>query len=491
VSDHNGDRPRGGWIKPFLAGMVATGAGWVIAETLAARRSRIDRRLVRRPGPDDDVAPVVIVPGIMGSGLHRADGTQVWLNLRNAVGQYNLGLPFTVPLAESRDELIPGALLGAEAMMPRLFGFTEYYDLIEMLELVGFRASTRGERKRAVHHVFAYDWRRDLVESARRLDATLEELAGQEPDWDGRFNLVGHSMGGLVARYYLRYGTAEPAPDQPVTWAGAKRIRNLILVATPSGGSLPALEGLLFGNRVGLSYTTLAAPVIARMPSVYQLIPPAGTKSLLDQELEPLEVDLHDVETWKRFGWGPFASKATRLEGLTSSDLEAYPSFVEAALARARAFHDALARTPRTPCPVRVSILGGDCLPTLARGVLSGKDGHPPRFEPRTRREAEAMLDAGDGRVTRASLLASHLPWAEDHVESCGIPEASEVFVGSADHHGIYREPTFQSILMRMLLRRPRPRPAELTAASHGSATGTEVTGTQASATLDRLVPTD
>jgi hypothetical protein len=266
-------------------------------------------------------------------------------------------------------------------------------------------------------------------------------------------------MGGLVARYYLRYGTAEPGPGQPVTWAGARRIRNLILVATPSGGSLPALEGLLFGSRVGLSYTTLAAPVIARMPSVYQLIPPAGTAAVLDQELEPQPIDLQDVETWKRFGWGPFGAKdANRLEGFTKADLDIYPSFVEAALARARAFHEALARAPETPCPVRVSILGGDCLPTLARGILSSKEGHPPRFEPRTRREAEAMLDAGDGRVTRASLLASHLPGAEDHIEACGIQEASEVFVGSADHHGINREPTFQSILMRMLLRRPRPR---------------------------------
>jgi pimeloyl-ACP methyl ester carboxylesterase len=462
VSDGDGRR-RGGWIKPFLAGVVAAGAGWVVAETIASRRQRFDRRLVRRPGPTDDVAPVVVVPGIMGSGLHRADGTQVWLNLRNVVGQYNLGLPFTVPLAESRDELIPGALLGAQEMMPRLFGFTEYYDLLEMLELVGFRASVRGERRRAVHHVFSYDWRRDLIESARRLHDTLEELSAST-DGDGRFNIVGHSMGGLVARYYLRYGTAEPSPDQPVTWAGARRIRNLILVAVPSGGSLPALEGLLFGNRVGLSYTTLAAPVIARMPSVYQLIPPSGTNAVLDHDLTPLPIDLLDLGTWKRFGWGPYGSRtATRLEGFTKGDLEVYPSFLEAALARARAFHAALARVPRSACPVRVSILGGDCLPTLARGIVSSKEGQP-RFEPRTRREAEVMLDAGDGRVTRASLLASHLPAADDHVESCGIPEASEVFVGSADHHGIYREPTFQSIIMRMLLRRPRPLLREATA---------------------------
>jgi hypothetical protein len=35
------------------------------------------------------------------------------------------------------------------------------------------------------------------------------------------------------------------------------------------------------------------------------------------------------------------------------------------------------------------------------------------------------------------------------------------VFVGNADHHGIYRDPTFQSILMRTLLKplRVAPRP--------------------------------
>lgn len=458
ANDENGRRRWScSWAVPFLAGAAAAAAGAVVLDSLGERRTRATRRKLRRPRTDERLTPVVVVPGIMGSGLHRPDGTQVWLNLRNAVGQYNLGLPFRLPLADSRDELQPGALLGSDAMMPRLFGFTEYYDLLEMLDLVGFRPGRKDAPANAAHHVFSYDWRRDLVESARRLHATLEELA-DAADGDGRVNLVGHSMGGLVARYYLRYGTAEPSPGQPVTWAGARRIRNLILVGVPNSGSLPALEGLLYGNRVGFSYTTLAAPVIARMPSVYQLVPPTGTTTLLDPSLSPVEVDLHDVGCWRRFGWGPFGPRtATRQAGFTDADLEAYPPFLEAALARARAFHEALARVPDTPCPVRVALLGGDCLPTLARGVLSGKDGTAPRFEPRTRREAEAMMEPGDGRVTRESLLASHLPPADEHPESCGIPEASYVFVGSADHHGIYREPSFQSILMRMLLKPLRP----------------------------------
>ena len=67
------------------------------------------------------------------------------------------------------------------------------------------------------------------------------------------------------------------------------------------------------------------------------------------------------------------------------------------------------------------------------------------------------MFEAGDGRLTRASVLAQHLPAAAEDEAGCGIPEVGHVVFGSGDHHGIYREPTFQSIILRMLLRPSRP----------------------------------
>jgi pimeloyl-ACP methyl ester carboxylesterase len=447
VETRNGS---GGWALPFLAGVAAGTAGLALLRALE-RKQVIDASLFRSLPAKGAVAPVVVVPGIMGSCLLRPDGTAVWLNLRNALGHYNLSLPFTLPLSECRDDLVPGPLLGTEAVMPRLFGFTEYADLLEILESGGFRPATRGEQDRAAYHVFSYDWRRDLVDSARRLDETLESLA--QGDAHARFNVIGHSMGGLVARYYLRYGAAEPEPGAPVTWAGARRIQNLVLVAVPNGGAVHALEGLLYGNRVGLSYTTLAAEVIARMPSVYELLPPAGAPALLDHALEPLAADLHDIATWERFGWGPFASAVVRRLTGANGDSQAHRPFLEAALARARSFHEALAREPETPCPVRVTLLGGDCLPTLARAVVPEKRGLPPRFEPWNKKETEAMFEAGDGRLTSASVLAQHLPGAEEDEAGCGIPEVAHVVFGSADHHGIYREPTFQSIILRQLLR--------------------------------------
>ena len=60
------------------------------------------------------------------------------------------------------------------------------------------------------------------------------------------------------------------------------------------------------------------------------------------------------------------------------------------------------------------------------------------------------MFEAGDGRVARSSVLGSHLDI--DGSRDWGLPEISHVFFRDADHHGIYSEPTFQSVLLRRLL---------------------------------------
>jgi pimeloyl-ACP methyl ester carboxylesterase len=442
------------WLWPFVAGVVAGLSGAAVARAVAARRRRrpLDHRLIQR-SLDHDIPPVVIVPGVMGSCLERPDGTPVWLNMRTAFGYYSLGLPAKLPLADCRDDLRPGAIIGTEQMLPRLFGFTEYADLADLLGSAGFRdAAKHGLDGGLLYRFFTYDWRRDLVEAARRLHDTLEEMADARGDRDARFNVIGHSMGGLVARYYLRYGTAEPDEDAPVTWAGARRIANLALVTVPNSGGIHALEALLHGSRVGLSYTTMSSAIVSRMPSVFQLMPAPGVDALLDHELEPLHADLHDPETWERLGWGPYHPHA-KVE-----DPAQERSFLSAVLQRAHAFHAALARRPATPCPVRVLVLGGDCLPTLARGVVPEEPGELARFEPADDREKERMYEAGDGRVTRASVLAMHLPWAHDSEHSYGIPEARATFFGAADHHGIYSEATFQSLLLRMLLHGTMPR---------------------------------
>jgi Lecithin:cholesterol acyltransferase len=435
-----------GTTWPFLAGIaagMAAAAAWDAAPRVR-RSARLDPRLIRALPRHDKPVPVVFVPGIMGSQLLRPDGTEAWLNLGNTLGHHDLTLPRRLPLAASRDELAPGFLIGTDTALPRAFGFTEYDDFLDLLDSAGYEPGVGPGLRYAV---YTYDWRRDLVESARGLALRLEGLAQASGDPAARFHLVGHSMGGLVVRWYLRYGGADADPNAPVTWAGARRIASVLLTATPSGGSIAALRAILGGERVGLSNTTLAASVVSRMPSVYQLLPPPGTSPIVDPSGRPVEHGLLEPATWKRFGWGPYGPKSAD----ASTEAKA---FLEAALARARAFHAGLARPPDRPAPVPVHALGGDCLPTLARAVVGeGRAGTLPRFEATNSAEQDVLFDAGDGRVTRASSLATHLARTDGDPDASGIPELSAAVFGSSDHHGLFADPAFQSLLLRLLLR--------------------------------------
>ena len=58
--------------------------------------------------------------------------------------------------------------------------------------------------------------------------------------------------------------------------------------------------------------------------------------------------------------------------------------------------------------------------------------------------------------MTRASLLATHLPGPEGSASGSGLPEIAHSFFGGADHHGFYADTAFQSLLLRLLLR-PAP----------------------------------
>ena len=428
----------------FLAGFAAGGV--LGASLIGARRRRrpLHPRIIRALPRESDPAPLVFVPGLGGSQLLRPDGSEAWLNIWNTIGHHDLRLPGTLPFPQGRDDLHPGLLIGTDALLPRAFGFTEYADVLELLDAAGFEP---GVGPGARYAVFSYDGRRDLAESARHLALRLEGLADAMGDADARFHLVGHSMGGLVVRYYLRHGGAEPRAGAPVRWAGARRIASVIQVATPNSGSIAALASIVEGERVGFSHTTLAAPVVQRMPSAYQLLPPAGTRSLVDASGRLLDDDLQDPATWEKYGWGPFAPGA-------NASASAERDFVRAALERARAFHDALSRPAATPCPVPVYVIGGDCLLTAARAVAGeGPTGTLPRLDARTRAEQDLLFEPGDGRVTRASLLGSHLPGAASHAADSGYAETTRAFFGAADHHGHYADAASQSLLLRLLLR--------------------------------------
>jgi hypothetical protein len=237
---------------------------------------------------------------------------------------------------------------------------------------------------------------------------------------------------------HLRFGGRSDA----VTWAGARPTAR----ASPPTPALCATRRRLSGGAWALHHAHGIDFVRAvDLPSSPRRHPATRHWG------RALNLDLHDPGRGNA-STGPFPTPDDRLASERA--------FVVAALDRARACHAALARPPATPCPVPVRALGGDCLLTLARAVAGeGPAGSPPRLEARTRREQDLLYEAGDGRVTRASLLATHLPGAEGAASGSGIAEITQSFFGAADHHGLYADPAFQSLFLRLLLR-PGPAPA-------------------------------
>ncbi|HYY41209.1 MAG TPA: hypothetical protein VE775_00670, partial [Pyrinomonadaceae bacterium] len=360
-----------------------------------------------------------------------------------------LGLPLSPDLAANHDDLFPERIIETAKLAryaPEVYVYNQLLDALRTYG--GYRDGNWDDPGPAGDHdtlyIFAYDWRRDNVETARLLVSKIAALKQKLKRPDLRFNIIAHSMGGLVARYAARYGGADlPAGLAPpaVTWAGARDINKIFMFATPNEGSMDALATLLRGYSVneGLRphlplFKKFSREDIVTTPAVFQLLPHAGGARFLDENLAPLTVDLYDPATWRQYRWSAlheadfrtrYAAGQVRDENAArpAGKLETLDAYLATVLARARRFHEALDVTPGTPSPVPLYAFGGDCEETLAALVITRdrKSGDwltltAPRTlrtgAGRTLKRAEvlrAMYEPGDGRVTRDSLLGAHL----------------------------------------------------------------------------------
>ena len=115
-----------------------------------------------------------------------------------------------------------------------------------------------------------------------------------------KFDIVAHSMGGLIARYYMMYGGKdldEIADIEGPSWDGAEHVENVILIGTPNAGSVTVVDDLIHGKDIGPFLPTYQSSIIGSMPSAYQLLPRTRHKHIVDQNGNVL--DLLDPSVWK------------------------------------------------------------------------------------------------------------------------------------------------------------------------------------------------
>jgi pimeloyl-ACP methyl ester carboxylesterase len=418
--------------------------------------------------------PVILIPGALGSRLFdKRKHTEVWpgsaLHLLSGSKQ-DLLLPFDPVSLQPVDDGLEASGLFEEALN------TDFYGAIvrTLRQSGGFVPGKLGEPadpKVRRYYVFAYDWRQDNVTTAKRLDALIEQLRRDYDDPTLKVNVIAHSMGGLVTRYYLRYGTDDALEGEgafPINMSGAAKIGTAVLLGTPNLGSVTSLQSMILGHKVAL--TRIAPEVLATMPSIYELLPHPLTDWSVDPGGKDLDLDLYDVTTWKRLQWSVFDPAVVgrlraRFKG--SSEANAYVSALQAYFARnlerARRFIWSVTFEEPTS-PVKLVVFGGDCVLTPARIVIEPQAGRSvARLFPEDVQHKVSgvdydrlMLEPGDGEVTKPSLLAREaLNPVAPRNDALFFPLAYAFFL-CENHERLTGNINFQDNLLNVLLTRER-----------------------------------
>ncbi len=448
--------------------------------------------------------PVIIIPGISGSQMvNPQTGKTVWFSVKRDK-EDDLRLPITsTNFTRNRDGLVAKDII-REVKLPGVLPDIEVYQsLIDSLKARGYaEADWNKPQATDVFYVFPYDWRRDNVEAARLLIGKIEAVKRAVKRPDLKFDILAHSMGGLIARYAAMYGVTDLPPEgrKPVpNWSGARHISKILMFGTPNEGAVDSFAAALNGYSI-VSERNLPfiddfrAEDVLSSPALFQLMPHQLTARFLDENLKPIKIDLYNPETWRKYGWGAindpkFLSKLNDAEQLARQDKEIKPvkpgkdasfddrilfettsaqarAFFGAVLSRAKRFQLAL-DAPTKKSPVQLYAYGGNCQPTLDAVVLI-RDEKKNRWTTLTgardiktsagreipaKEVKEAMFALGDGRVTRRSLLSEHESTkggTEEMIEN-SIPLTSSFFACGL-HTSLFLESSIQDSYLSALI---------------------------------------
>jgi pimeloyl-ACP methyl ester carboxylesterase len=246
--------------------------------------------------PASDTADLVFVlPGIMGSTLAR-DGKLIWApsagSVLNAIRTFGaniraLELKEDIGDGEPNDGVEPVALMPDLHVLPGIWTANiGYQKLLDTLRRRLRPVAPRSGNPTRISNIvpIAYDWRLSNRYNGERLKTIVKEAldrwrAQGPPYKDAKVIFICHSMGGLVARWYIEKA------------GGAEITRKLITLGTPYRGAVSALDQLVNGVHKGIGPIRFDFSKMARsLPSLYQLLPEYACIESTGQLLKTTEI---------------------------------------------------------------------------------------------------------------------------------------------------------------------------------------------------------
>jgi pimeloyl-ACP methyl ester carboxylesterase len=237
---------------------------------------------------------VILLPGIMGSVLQK-DGKDLWALSGQALWQHLRFLGSTIQQLQVADDDWTVDDRGDGVHAARLI--EDLHSVPPLIEHAGYSVIRRGITEffgltegsvdepvdSASFFTFPYDWRRDNRVAARKLQQFIQRQLPRWREYSGRKNaqviLVGHSMGGLVARYYLE------------VLGGWRDCRAVITVGSPHRGAIGALDSISNGfKKFSISFASLTG-LVRSFPSAYQLLPTYPAVCIDDDYVRPADTD--------------------------------------------------------------------------------------------------------------------------------------------------------------------------------------------------------
>ena len=418
--------------------------------------------------------PVILVPGLTGSELRdKTTHDRIWFKTFKSKSE-DLRLPILADPSKMHDNLDATDVL--RSVKIGIFPITDVYGgfVKAMMSRGGYHEESWDTPSEDGFedsiYLFAYDWRLDNVENARLLIHKVEALKRKFKKPHLKFDIVAHSMGGIISRYAVMYGDADlPAAGRKPrpTWAGAHLFNKIILMGTPNEGSIKSLDTLLNGFAIGGIRIDLPFMLdtsrftVFTIPAAYELLPAPGTLRAFDDQLKPVPVDLYDSKVWTKYGWNVIDDKAFASE-FTPAEQKAAPVYFAAVLDRAKRLHEALTAAAGKSGDVKFYILGADCRTAIDSFLIfkdNGSDKWKTLFRPKgfvradgvkvTDDELTAIMQApGDGVVTRRSLEATTQSNTSGHRSVIGS-ESSKFFC--EEHNRLATNARIQDYIISVL----------------------------------------